>query len=155
MLMYTGYPVPHEVLPGDSTRAATTCSKFSDIYDLGISVVKAYLAGSAILGNLSPVGLGIGNREWRSGLLLMVQVPLWRLMWGVECGVDFRSLTLMQLVYLLLCYWSERDDMDECCTKFHQAVLIWNCNSATRTERMQIKDLNKGVFKRGEVPPLS
>ena len=76
MLTYPGVTVPHEVSPGDSWRAATTFSKFSHIYDLRISVVKAYLAGSAILGNLSPVGLGIGSRELRLGLLWMVKIPL-------------------------------------------------------------------------------
>ena len=60
----------------NSWRAATTFSKFSHMYDLRISVVKAYLAGSAILGNLSPVGLGIGSRELRLGLLWMVKIPL-------------------------------------------------------------------------------
>ena len=76
MSVFDVYAVVHEVSPEDSWRAATTFSKFSHIYDLRISVVKAYLAGSAILGNLSPVGLGIGSRELRLGLLWMVKIPL-------------------------------------------------------------------------------
>ena len=59
MSVFDVYAVVHEVSPEDSWRAATTFSKFSHIYDLGISVVKAHLAGSVILGNLSSVGLDL------------------------------------------------------------------------------------------------
>ena len=62
--VYARYVVRHEILPGDSWRAVTTFGKFSHVFDVGISVMKAHLAGSAILGNLSPVERGIGNREW-------------------------------------------------------------------------------------------
>ena len=62
MSVYAGNTVPHEVSPKDSLLAVKLFAAVRHVCDVGISVKNTHLAGSAILGNFSQVGLSLGNR---------------------------------------------------------------------------------------------